>query len=148
LSAKTNLKFGTRQPNVFSKNLIFPLGVAHPIRSLEMGVVLKKFRIFYKLPKEAQKAQGRPKDGTNKPKTTKRDPSEFEYVKRKRKTAYQQDEKKKQLKKTKKEKNNKNEIKNKQPTQKKEQNAKKKQVPPTRTQMTQKLTEKINPPEA
>ena len=58
----------------------------------------------YQLPKEVQKTQGRPKGATNKPRTTKRDPSELEHVKKKRKTEDQQDEKKKQLKKTEKDK--------------------------------------------
>jgi hypothetical protein len=86
----------------------------------------------YQLPKEAQKTQGIPKGATNKPRTTKRDPSEFEHVEKKRKTEDQKDEKKKQLKKTKEDKRrqkNKNEIKNKEPAQKKEQPAKKKQPP-------------------
>ena len=40
-----------------------------------------------KLPKKAQKTQGRPKDASNKPKstTTRRDPPHFENVEKKRK---------------------------------------------------------------
>ncbi|OAV86537.1 hypothetical protein PTTG_10932, partial [Puccinia triticina 1-1 BBBD Race 1] len=41
--------------------------------------------IDVKLPTEAQKTHGRPKGTPNKPKTTRRDPSAFEHVEKKRK---------------------------------------------------------------
>lgn len=41
--------------------------------------------IDVKLPKEAQTTRGRPKGAVNKPKTTRREPSSFEHIEKKRK---------------------------------------------------------------
>ena len=58
--------------------------------------------VYIKLPTQAQKTQGRPKGAANKPKstTTKKDPSLFEHVEKKRKA--KDDKQKQQQKKLKK----------------------------------------------